>query len=164
MRLKRITYIDNLRIFLIGLVVLHHLSITYGAPGGWYYFEGQAGPIASVILTLFVAANQSFFMGLLFFISAYFTNSSYRKNDAKLFLQKRIIRLGIPWFSFILSFLQLQNIFRFYSMPSQKFPLANFLLVKRDLGLVRFGLSKHFLRSHLYSQHIAQSQSRVRMR
>ncbi len=102
---NRITYVDNLRIFLISLVVLHHLSITYGAPGGWYYNEGQAGPIVSIFLSMFVASNQSFFMGLLFFISAYFTNQSFKNKNIQSFLSKRILRLGIPLllFFFVLS-------------------------------------------------------------
>ncbi|MEO1258629.1 MAG: hypothetical protein AAFZ15_07520 [Bacteroidota bacterium] len=37
-----IFYIDNLRIFLTALVVLHHLAITYGAPGDWFYRGSQA--------------------------------------------------------------------------------------------------------------------------
>jgi len=40
---ERIFFIDNLRIFLIGLVVLHHLSITYGASGSWTW---QAASLA----------------------------------------------------------------------------------------------------------------------
>ncbi|MBN1684838.1 MAG: acyltransferase [Gammaproteobacteria bacterium] len=105
MRENRIQYIDNVRIFLISLVVLHHLAITYGAPGGWYYREGQAGAIATIVLSLFVATNQSFFMGLLFFISAYFTRDSLNSKGVKFFLTKRLIRLGIPllFYFFVLS-------------------------------------------------------------
>lgn len=107
MRANRLLYIDNLRIFIISLVVLHHLAVTYGgpAPGGWYYQEGQVGSITSIVMTLFVATNQSFFMGLLFFISAYFTNSSFNNKGIKPFLTRRMIRLGIPlvFFYFILS-------------------------------------------------------------
>jgi hypothetical protein len=101
----RFVFIDNVRIFVISLVVLHHLSITYGAPGGWYYSEGQPGQIASIFLTLFVATNQSFFMGLLFFISAYFTPGSFNRKGAKGFVIDRLKRLGIPLilFFFILS-------------------------------------------------------------
>ena len=94
MKSHRLIYIDNLRIFLISLVVLHHLAITYGAPGSWYYNEGQAGTPAAILLSMFVASNQSFFMGLLFFISAYFANVSFE--NKKSFLPARIKRLGIP--------------------------------------------------------------------
>ena len=64
----RIFYIDNLRIFLIALVVLHHLSITYGASGDWYYNEVEGDTFTTLILTSFTASNQSFFMGLFFLI------------------------------------------------------------------------------------------------
>ncbi len=34
----RMLFIDNLRVFLIILVILHHLSISYGSGlGSWYY-------------------------------------------------------------------------------------------------------------------------------
>ena len=36
---SRLLYIDNLRIVLTALVVLHHLAIQYGAPGITYYVE-----------------------------------------------------------------------------------------------------------------------------
>ena len=31
---KRLFYIDNIRTLLTGIVILHHLAITYGVPGG----------------------------------------------------------------------------------------------------------------------------------
>lgn len=36
---KKIYYLDNLKVLLTGLVVMHHSFVTYGAPGGWYYKE-----------------------------------------------------------------------------------------------------------------------------
>lgn len=71
-------YIDNLRILLTALVVMHHWAITYGAPGLWYYNEGNTSEIASIFLALFVATNQAFFMGMFFMISSYFLDKSWR--------------------------------------------------------------------------------------
>ncbi|MCP3928940.1 MAG: acyltransferase family protein [Bacteroidetes bacterium] len=101
----RIFYIDNLRIFLIALVVLHHLSITYGASGDWYYNEVEGDTFTTLILTGFTASNQSFFMGLFFLISAYFTRISLERKPIGTFVKDRLIRLGIPLiiFYFLLS-------------------------------------------------------------
>jgi surface polysaccharide O-acyltransferase-like enzyme len=101
----KIIYIDNLKVVLTVLVVLHHAFITYGAPGGWYYSEKTTHVAALVPMTLFVAINQSFFMGFFFFISAYFTESSYHKKGPVRFIADRLKRLGIPliFYSFILS-------------------------------------------------------------
>ncbi len=96
MKNSRILFIDNIRIFLISLVVLHHLSITYGALGGWYYKEVEGDMLTTLILTMFTAANQSFFMGLFFLISAYFTRISLEKKPIGIFIKDRLIRLGIP--------------------------------------------------------------------
>jgi fucose 4-O-acetylase-like acetyltransferase len=100
---QKIFYIDNLKVILIILVVLHHTFITYGAPGGWYYMQKTTQQAALIPMTLFVAVNQSFFMGLFFFISAYFIRPSYQKKGASRFLKDRLIRLGIPliFYSFI---------------------------------------------------------------
>lgn len=95
-KVSRIFYIDNLRILLIGLVVLHHLSITYGASGGWYYKEVEGDLFTKLILTLFTASNQSFFMGFFFLISAYFTHISLQRKSLGTFIKDRFIRLVIP--------------------------------------------------------------------
>jgi surface polysaccharide O-acyltransferase-like enzyme len=93
----RLLYIDNLRILLTILVILLHLSIGYGAPGDWYYNEeGQIGTVSSIVMTLFVALNQSFFMGFFFMLSSYFSPGSLDRKGAKLFLMDRLKRLGIP--------------------------------------------------------------------
>ena len=64
---ERDFYIDCLRSVMIALVILHHTAITYGASGGWFYHElPSSGTPSSVILTLFCATNQAYFMGILF--------------------------------------------------------------------------------------------------
>lgn len=102
---SRLFYIDNLRTFLISLVVLHHLIITYGAPGGWYYNESQAEFPTIIPMAMFVASNQAFFMGMFFFISAFFVLPSLTRKGTNIFIKDRIIRLGIPLivFYFLLS-------------------------------------------------------------
>jgi len=93
---SKIVYVDHLKVILTVLVILHHTFITYGAPGGWYYFQKTTNEFAKIPLTLFVSVNQSFFMGLFFFLSAYFIGPSYEKKGPRKFLADRLLRLGLP--------------------------------------------------------------------
>ena len=88
-------YIDNIRILLTALVVLHHLAITYACgPGLWYYIEPNPNPIANLLLTLFIATNQSFFMGMFFLISAYFLEKSLRRKTVNQVVNDKLKRRG----------------------------------------------------------------------
>ncbi len=93
---QRLYYIDNLRILLISLVVLLHLNITYGGPGDWYYNESNAEMPALLFQAMFNITNQSFFMGMFFMISAFFTAGSITRKSTGKFIKDRLIRLGIP--------------------------------------------------------------------
>ncbi|HPO13074.1 MAG TPA: acyltransferase family protein [Candidatus Hydrogenedentes bacterium] len=96
-RSGRMDYLDHLRVFLTALVVCHHQSIAFGAPGGWYYKVTAPADIPSlVVMTMFVAVNQAFFMSLFFFVSAYFTRAALLKKSMPLFIRDRLIRLAIP--------------------------------------------------------------------
>jgi fucose 4-O-acetylase-like acetyltransferase len=104
---ERLLFIDNLRILLIVLVILVHLSITYGAPvGDWYYkgrdYERQAGMVGSFFYMVFLGVTQSFFMGFFFMISGYFTPGSYDKKGSWQFFKDRLLRLGIPLLFYII--------------------------------------------------------------
>ncbi|MCX5769278.1 MAG: acyltransferase family protein [Candidatus Hydrogenedentes bacterium] len=93
----RMDYVDNLRVFLTALVVCHHQSIAFGAPGGWYYVvTAPKDMLSQVVMTLFVAVNQAFFMSLFFFVAAYFTPISLDKKGKGKFARDRLKRLGIP--------------------------------------------------------------------
>ncbi len=93
----RYAYLDNLRVFLVALVICHHQAIAFGAPGGWYYIVERSPDVLSLVaLTLFVGVNQSFFMSLLFFIAGYFTPLSLDRKGAARFVCDRLVRLVIP--------------------------------------------------------------------
>lgn len=98
----RLLYIDNLRILLTILVILHHLAIGYGAPGDNIYIEeGEISTVSTILMTLFVAINQAFFMGFFFMISSYFTPGSYDRKGPRAYVLDRLKRLGIPLLFYI---------------------------------------------------------------
>jgi surface polysaccharide O-acyltransferase-like enzyme len=100
----KVVYIDHLKVLLTVLVVLHHTFITYGAPGGWYFQQKTTVLAAQFPMTVFVATNQSFFMGFFFFLSALFIGPSLQKKGTAKFLADRLKRLGIPLIFYSLVF------------------------------------------------------------
>lgn len=95
----RIFYMDNIRVYLTVLVILHHIAVGYGGSGGWAVYEADFYPIdglTRIVFTLFNAINQAYFMAFFFLLAGYFTPRSYEKKGGKAFLKDRLIRLGIP--------------------------------------------------------------------
>lgn len=95
----RIFYIDNIRIYLTVLVILHHIAVGYGGSGAWLVYESSFYPIEGltvIIFTLFNAINQSYFMAFFFLLAGYFTPRSFEKKGTSTFSKDRLIRLGIP--------------------------------------------------------------------
>ncbi len=95
----RVFYIDNLRIYLIILVFLHHITMAYGGSGGWILNESSFYPIdgaTQILFTLFNAINQSYFMAFFFLLAGYFTPRSFEKKGGSTYFRDRMIRLGIP--------------------------------------------------------------------
>jgi peptidoglycan/LPS O-acetylase OafA/YrhL len=99
---QRDFYIDRLRSVMTALVLFHHTAITYGAAGGWFYNElyPSAAP-SSLLLTLFCATNQAYFMGFFFLLAGYFTPASLERKGYAGFLRDRFLRLGLPLLAFI---------------------------------------------------------------
>lgn len=95
---NRLLFIDNIRVFLTILVILHHLMITYAGEdaGGWIYYDYRPDDITAAVGNWFTGLNQSYFMGLFLFISACFVPGAYDRKGAGRFLKDRFIRLGIP--------------------------------------------------------------------
>jgi len=96
---SRIFYIDNLRIYLTILVILHHITMAYGGSGGWFVNESDYYPIdetTQIVFLLFNAINQSYFMAFFFLLAGYFIPRSFEKKGVSNYTKDRLIRLGIP--------------------------------------------------------------------
>ena len=93
--MRRLLYLDNLKVCLTVLVIFHHAGQAYGDGGGWAYTPSNPAEVMPWIWHFF-SVNAAFFMGLFFLISGYFVPASYDKQGASVFVQKKLIRLGIP--------------------------------------------------------------------
>lgn len=92
----RLLFVDNVRVFLTVMVLLHHTMIIYAGTGSWLYNEGRQDMITYGIGSWFCTINQAYFMGLFLLISAYFVPGAYDRKGAGRFVKDRLIRLGIP--------------------------------------------------------------------
>jgi len=92
----RLFYLDNLRIYLTILVVLHHAALAYGGAGNWGVKDPAVDDISPIFLVFFNAVNQTYFMSAFFLLAGYFTPRSFESKGSKQFLIDRLIRLGIP--------------------------------------------------------------------
>lgn len=91
----RLGYVDNLRVLLTVLVLVHHSALTYGALPLWYWTEPSTSP-SGVALMLLVIVNQFFFMGFFFLLSGLFVPGSVDRKGPGAFARDRLLRLGVP--------------------------------------------------------------------
>jgi peptidoglycan/LPS O-acetylase OafA/YrhL len=93
----RLPWIDHLRTAAIVLVVNMHACVTYSHVGDWYMMaEPEPTMAAKVPFIVWQGMLQSFFMGLLFFLSAYFAAGSLARRGPGSFARERLVRLGLP--------------------------------------------------------------------
>jgi len=116
---KRMFYLDNIRIYLTILVILHHATLAYGGNGGWGILDVITDELSPILFTVFNALNQTYFMTAFFLLAGYFTPRSLEKKGPKSFLVDRVIRLGIPLLIYVALIV----------------PLTDFLITKFYLGV-----------------------------
>ena len=92
---QRLYYLDNLKVCLTVLVIMHHAGQAYGNGGDWAYTPSNPAEFMPWIWHFF-STNAAFFMGLYFFISGYFVPRSFDKQGSKQFVHKKLLRLGVP--------------------------------------------------------------------
>jgi glucans biosynthesis protein C len=124
----RIFFLDHLRAALTILVVLHHLTVIYGANAAFYYVEppGPQDKLAFFLLLVFVLLNQAYFMGFFFLLSGYFTPGSFDRKGSVSFIKDRLLRLGIPLLVFIFVLSPLSFVGFFQMPPSLRGTAAPF--------------------------------------
>ena len=92
-------FIDNIRLFVIILVVIVHIVCIYADIGDFYYTENDSSSLdlfSTIFFAFFQMFSQGYFMGLLFLIAGFFVPGSYDKKGFYKFIKDRLVRLGIP--------------------------------------------------------------------
>jgi peptidoglycan/LPS O-acetylase OafA/YrhL len=95
----RLAHLANIRSLVMFLVVGTHSGVTYSGMGRWYHVEGQPDrldPLSSALFGLQLSFMQAWFMGILFFLAAYFATRSLAKRGSRAFVKERLFRLGAP--------------------------------------------------------------------
>ena len=112
---NRIYFLDNLRTFLIFLVIFLHAGLVYeksGFPASWWIVFD---PSTSDLPGLLVFIMDIFIMSTIFFISGFFTPLSLRNKAGWAFLKSKFKRLLIPWIIAVLTLMPLYKIMFLYS-------------------------------------------------
>ncbi|MBC8479546.1 MAG: acyltransferase [FCB group bacterium] len=113
--LNRLFFLDNLRTFMIFLVVLLHCGLVYENNAFstylWIVFDpatNALAPVLRVIMDIFVMAT-------IFFVSGYLTPFSISKTTAAQFLLSKFKRLILPWLIAVLILMPVYKLIFLYS-------------------------------------------------
>ena len=93
--MKRLYYLDYLKVALTVLVVFHHAALPYSPGSEWAYTTSHPEEMMPWMWH-FLSTNASYFMGLFFLIAGYFVPRSFDRQGTVTFIQKKLMRLGIP--------------------------------------------------------------------
>ncbi|MDX8031404.1 acyltransferase [Lentzea sp. BCCO 10_0856] len=118
----RISYFDNLRVFLTLLVVAHHCAAPYSNLDVWPNRQEPVPASAAVPLDLLLVVNQTFFMGFFFLLSGYFAPGAVDRRGQRAFAVERLKRLGIPFLAFILLLRPFFVLPTYFGLPSATRP------------------------------------------
>jgi fucose 4-O-acetylase-like acetyltransferase len=120
----RIYWLDNLRTFMIFLVVLLHAALVYEKTGmgalWWIVIDPSTNDLPGIvflILNIFVIAT-------IFFISGFFAPLSLKNKTEWTFLKSKFKRLMVPWIIAVLTLIPLYKIIFLYSrnLPQESWP------------------------------------------
>jgi peptidoglycan/LPS O-acetylase OafA/YrhL len=93
--MKRLYYLDYLKVALTVLVVFHHAALPYSPGSEWAYTTSHPEEMMPWMWH-FLSTNASYFMGLFFLIAGYFVPRSFDRQGTATFIQKKLMRLGVP--------------------------------------------------------------------
>lgn len=111
----RIFFLDNLRTFMIFLVVLLHAGITYESSGIPAFFWIVDDPATNDLSGLLNLVLDIFVMSTIFFIAGYFTPVSLSRKTGWKFISSKFKRLMIPWLIAAFTLLPLYKVIFLYS-------------------------------------------------
>ena len=118
---NRIYFLDNLRTFMIFLVVLLHVGIVYenSLLSGfiWIVHDPSTNNLSAVLMSIM----DIFVMATIFFVSGFLAPLSLKNKKGWAFLKTRFKRLIIPWIFAVMTLMPLYKIIFLYSrkMPQE---------------------------------------------
>lgn len=116
---NRIYWLDNLRTFMIFLVVLLHAGIVYESAGGGALFWIVDDPSTNRLCGILNLILDIVVMTTIFFVSGFFASLSIQKKSGWSFLKTRIRRLMVPW---IFAVFTLMPLYKFIFLYSRNIP------------------------------------------
>lgn len=114
-REHRIYFLDNLRTFMIFLVVLYHAGGVYESSGIWASFWLVDDPSTNDLAGILNIIIDIVAMPTVFFISGFFAPLSAKNKKGWTFLVSRFKRLMVPWAIAVLTLIPLYKIIFLYS-------------------------------------------------
>jgi fucose 4-O-acetylase-like acetyltransferase len=112
---NRIHFLDNLRTFMIFLVVLCHAGGVYESSGIWASFWIVDDPSTNNLSGMLFLILDIFMLPIIFFISGFFAPLSMKNKIGWIFLKSKFKRLMIPWLIAVLTRIPLYKIIFLYS-------------------------------------------------
>lgn len=112
---NRIYFLDNLRTFMIFLVVLCHAGGVYESSGTWASFWIVDDPSTNNLSGLLFIILDIFMMPIIFFVSGFFVPLSLKNKQGWTFLKSKFKRLIVPWIIAVLTLIPLYKIIFLYS-------------------------------------------------
>lgn len=119
---QRYYFLDNLKVVLTILVIVHHAGQPYGPTGGFWQFKSSLNESLPWLGTFF-SINAGFFMGLFFLISGYFLPGSYDRKGSRAFLKDKLLRF-LPAIFFAFFVMVPLEMYFYYKMYSGNQPLS----------------------------------------
>jgi len=111
----RIYWLDNLRTFMIFLVIVIHAGLVYESSGISAFFWIVDDPATNDLSGILNLIIDIFVMSTIFFISGFFAPLSLKDRKGLAFLESKFQRLIVPWLIAVLTLIPLYKVIFLYS-------------------------------------------------
>lgn len=100
---KRVFFLDNLKAFIVNLMIIFHMAMCYMAyaPDWWYVVDYKYNHL---FFTGFIVWADMFIMPVMFFISGYFGIIALKRHGSSKWWKGRLFRIALPWVLGVLIF------------------------------------------------------------
>ncbi len=120
----RINFLDNLRTFLILLVVILHSGLVYESvlQNSWIVSD----PVKNESIGLIRMYLDLFVMFSIFFISGYFVPISVKRKSSREFIKAKFKRIYLPWIIAVFTLIPAYKFIFLYIAIKIFYPTVNF--------------------------------------